>query len=74
MKNRYIQMRNQKIIDWNFLYDYVVSKGFNLGVEAFNVGAQSMFLQMAFILERIDSDFELTILNDKQGNFIKVIT
>jgi hypothetical protein len=37
MKNRYIQMRNQKIIDWNFLYDYVVSKGFNLGVEAFNV-------------------------------------
>jgi hypothetical protein len=74
MKERYIQMRNQNVVDWPFIYDYVVSKGFNLGVNAFNYGAQYLLMEINFILDFLDHEYELTILLDKQGKFIKVIT
>lgn len=74
MKERYIRMRNEKVIDWQFIYDYVVSKGFTLGVEKFNVGANYLNMAMHKILEQLDHEYELTILYDKQGSFIKVIT
>ena len=74
MKERYIRMRNEKVIDWQFIYDYVVSKGFTLGLEKFNVGANYLNMAMHEILEQLDHEYELTILYDKQGIFIKVIT
>ena len=74
MKQRYIQMRNEKVIDWQFIYDYCVSKGFTLGVEKFNIGANALMMAMSQILDQLDHEYELTILYDSQGNFIKVVT
>lgn len=74
MKERYIRMRNEKVIDWQFIYDYTVSKGFTLGVEKFNLGAQFLMAAMSQILDQLDHEYELTLLYDQQGNFIKVIT
>ena len=73
MKDRYIIMRNKQVIDWQFMYDYVVSKGFNLGVEKFNIGYGFLIPTINEILDSIDCEYELTLLFDEQGNFIKVI-
>lgn len=73
MKDRYIQMRNQRIIDWQFMYDYVVSKGFNLGVESFNLGANCIMFSIDNILDMLDKEYELTLLFNKDGSFIKVL-
>ena len=67
-------MRNQKIIDWQFIYDYVVSKGFNLGVDKFNIGANYLNFEIFYVLDHLDREYELTLLINKQGEFIKVIT
>lgn len=74
MKERYIKMRNDNVVDWQFVYDYAVSKGFSLGLNAFHVGAQYLLIKIDSILDHLDHEYELTILTDKQGNFIKVIT
>jgi hypothetical protein len=74
MKERYIQMRNQHIIDWQFIYDYSVSKGYSGGVQMFNQAAHYLNMVMVHILEQLDHEYELTILYDKQGNFIKIVT
>lgn len=74
MKERYIEMRNSKILDWQFIYEYAISKGFTLGVQEFNVGAGYLNMDINFVLERLDREYELTLLFDKQGNFIKVVT
>jgi hypothetical protein len=74
MKDRYIKMRNEKIIDWQLIYDYVLSKGFTLGVERFNLGGPHLMTVMNKIFDQLDSEYELTILYDNKGNFIKVIT
>ena len=74
MKERYILMRNQNVVDWQFIYDYALSKGFSLGLNAFHVGAQYLLMEMQRILDHLDHEYELTILTDKQGKFIKIIT
>ena len=74
MKQRYIQMRNDRVIDWQFIYDYCVSKGFTLGVEKFNIGANALMMAIVQILDQLDHEYELTVLYDGQGNFIKVVT
>jgi hypothetical protein len=66
-------MRNQRIIDWQFMYDYVVSKGFNLGVESFNLGANYIMFSIDNILDMLDKEYELTLLFNKDGSFIKVL-
>lgn len=74
MKERYIKMRNQHVIDWQFIYDYSVSKGYSGGVEIFNQAANYLNMVMVHILEQLDREYELTSLYDKQGNFIKIVT
>lgn len=74
MKERYIQMRNKQIIDWQFIYDYSVSKGYSNGVEVFNQAANYLNMVMVTILDYLDHEYELTMLFDKQGKFIKVIS
>jgi hypothetical protein len=70
MRQRYIDMRNSKILDINLIYEYALSKGFNLSFSDFNFGAQWLLTEQT--LEQIDHEFELTILYDKDWNFIKV--
>lgn len=74
MKERYINMRNEKVVDWQFIYDYAVSKGFTLGVEKFNIGLSWFSMAMNDVLDQLDHEYELTTLYDKQGIFIKVVS
>ena len=74
MKERYIQMRNSRVVDWQFIYDYCVSKGFTLGVQNFNIGANALMMAMSQILDQLDHEYELTLLQDINGNFIKVVS
>ena len=74
MKERYIQMRNQQVIDWQLIYEYCISKGFTLGVEKFNIGANALMMAMSQILDQLDHEYELTLLYDINGNFIKVVS
>lgn len=74
MKERYIEMRNKNIIDWQLIYDYAVSKGFNLGAEKFNIGANYLLPRIHSILDQLDCEYELTLLVNKNNEFIKVIT
>ena len=74
MKERYIQMRNSRVVDWQFIYDYCLSKGFTLGVEKFNIGANALMMAMSQILDQLDHEYELTLLHDIHGNFIKVVS
>jgi hypothetical protein len=71
MRDRYIKMRNSKIIDANFFLDYALYKGFTYGVNEFN--AASMYFKIDLIIQNLDSEYNLTILFDKQDKFIKVI-
>jgi hypothetical protein len=73
MRDRYIEMRNSGGIYWQFIYDYVVSKGFNLGVEKFNTGAHFLGMMMNQIIEQLDSEYEVTIIYDTKGQAIKVM-
>jgi uncharacterized membrane protein len=71
MRQRYIDMRNSKVLDVNLIYEYALSKGFNLSFSDFNFGAQYLLVEGAF--EQMDREFELTVLYDKNRNFIKVV-
>lgn len=71
MKEKYIQMRNDRVLDVDFLYEYFLNKGGSLQVDQFMQGFQ--FLDVDFLLKKLDVEFELTILTDINGNFIKVI-
>jgi hypothetical protein len=73
MRERYIEMRNRRIFDWQFIYDYCVSKGFTLGVNNFNLGAQFISMEIENILSTLDKEYELNLLFDSNGGFIKVI-
>jgi hypothetical protein len=72
MKDRYITMRNSNTLDLQFLYDFFLSKGGKLSPNEFGVGLN--YLNAVDLLEFLDKEFELTIITDKQGNFIKVIS
>ena len=74
MKERYIKMRNDRVVDWVFIYDYVISKGFTGSVSEFNASAQYLMMSIISIMDFLDHEYDLTLLCDKQGNFIKVIT
>jgi len=74
MKERYIQMRNEGVLDRVFMYDYAVSKGFNLGEQAFSAGFLDLAMNVNSILDQLDVEYELTLLFNKNGQFIKIIT
>jgi hypothetical protein len=71
MKNEYIEMRNRKALNMNIIYQYALSKGFNLSLSDFNFGTQ--WLDITILLDNLDDEYELTKLYDKNGNFIKII-
>jgi hypothetical protein len=74
MKERYIKMRNDRVVDWVFIYDYVISKGFTGSVHDFNASAQHLMMSIISIMDFLDHEYNLTLVCDQQGNFIKVIT
>lgn len=70
MKAKYIQMRNSQRYDLNWFYDYYNDNKPNIDINNF-----SMIFNMGDlnkILEHLDKVFELTILTDINGKFIKI--
>lgn len=72
MKDRYIKMMNKETVDPNFFYDYAVSKGFKYGITEFNIGA--MYIDNVELLAKLNSEYDITMLLGKNGEFIKMIT
>jgi hypothetical protein len=70
MKEQYIRMRNANQMDIGLLYTYAVGKGFTLDINSFALGMQWCLFE---VIECLDREFGLTLLLDKQGNFMKVV-
>ena len=71
MKEEYIKMRNSGVVNWQLLYMYAIAKGMTLDPQMFANGIQ--FVDITQVIDQLDHEFELTVLYDKQGKFIKVI-
>lgn len=71
MKEDYIKMRNSKQVDINLLYTYALREGFKGDYSAFTFIMQ--FVDIPALLAYLDQKFELTLLEDKNKNFIKVV-
>lgn len=71
MKEQYIKLRNSGKLNWEMLYTYAVDRGMTMNPQMFMYGAQ--FLNMEQVIEQLDSEFELTRLHGKDGNFIKIL-
>jgi len=74
MRDRYIRMRNSGGIDWQFIYDYAVSKGYTDRVENFNIAANYLSMVMEQIIDQLDREYDVISLHGVDGKFIKIIT
>lgn len=73
MRDRYIIMRNSNTLDWQFIYDYAVSKGYTDKVENFNIAANYLKMVIVNIIEQLDAEYEVVSLHGVDGKFIKII-
>lgn len=72
IKSRWIAMRNARNINPQLLYDYAIHcGGMTLTPEEFSAGLQ--FQDINAMINTVDHEFQLTILSDKNGQFIKVV-
>lgn len=72
IKSRWIAMRNAKSINPQLLYDYAIHyRGMQVTAQEFSAGLQ--FQDINAMIDTVDHELELTILYDKNGQFIKVI-
>ena len=69
MKEEYIKMRNSGQFDLGWFYRYYKEKG---GVADFNV-FKMIFTLNNEVINMLDKEFNLTIVQDKNGNFIKLV-
>ena len=71
LKERYIKMRNEKRVDPWLLYTLTCEQGFKGTSQEFITGLQ--IVQLSQALGVFDRKFELTLLMDKNGEFIKIV-
>jgi len=72
IKSRWIAMRNDRNINPQLLYDYAIHcAGSKLTAQEFSAGLQ--FHDINVMIDRVDHELELTIVYDKNGQFIKAI-
>ena len=74
MRDRYIRMRNSGGIDWQFIYDYAVYKGYTGGVQNFNIASSYLSMVMEQIIDQLDREYDVISLHGVDGKFIKIIT
>ena len=72
IKSKWIAMRNAKSINLRLLYDYAIHcAGSKLTAQEFSAGLQ--FQDINAMIDTVDHELELTILYDKNGQFIKIV-
>jgi hypothetical protein len=69
MKEEYIKMRNSNQFDIGWFYRYYKENGGTADMSIF----QMVFNLDNEVLNTLDKKFELNVLLDKNGNFIKVV-
>lgn len=72
-KEQYIQMRNRGKFDINWFYRYYIEKGGKVDFNTFQHTFQLIFHIDENVLGKLDKEFGLTTLHDKEGRFIKVV-
>jgi hypothetical protein len=70
MKEEYIKMRNSGQYDLGWFYRYYKENGGTTDINTFQV----VFNLDNEVLNTLDKKFELNVIQDKNGNFIKVVS
>lgn len=73
MKEEYIRYRGSRQISIKFLYDYGRSKGMSMSFDDFSRIINFIPFDADALYAKLDKDFGLTLLYDKDGEFIKVV-
>ena len=71
MKERYITMRNSNQLDLDLLYTLAKEEGLTAAPDQFSMAMS--FANINEMICHLDHKFELTILYNKNGDFIKVV-
>ena len=71
MKEQYIKMRNSNQLDVGLLYTLAREEGLSAAPDQFSIALS--FANINEMICHLDHKFELTILYNKNGDFIKVI-
>ena len=66
-------MRNDKRLDLNLIYHHFVDEGGKAPPHEFQVAIQMLPEATSQIARTLDQKFEVSILEDKNGNFLKAI-
>ena len=69
MREEYIKMRDTNQFDIGWFYNYYKEKGGSLDFNVF----QLIFRLNNDILKNLDTEYKLTIVQSKNGDFIKVV-
>jgi len=73
LKSRYITMRNHKVLDASFLYDYAIHGGFKYSFEEFLTAWNLGYMDVDIMYKNLDEEYNLLSIYDTNGNFVKVI-
>ena len=71
LKQRYVDMRNKKIVDLGFFFDYAIHMGFTGDFIDFSNAFR--FMDLHRLMAELDKEYNLCILFDCEDNFIKVV-
>jgi hypothetical protein len=71
MKEKYIKMRNSNQLDVGLLYTLAREEGLTAAIDQFAMALS--FADINEIICHLDHKFELNILYNKNGDFIKVV-
>ena len=71
MKENYIKMRNSNQLDVGLLYTLAREEGLTAAIDQFAMALT--FADINEIICHLDHKFELSILYNKNGDFIKVV-
>jgi hypothetical protein len=73
MKEQYINIRNSKQYDATWFYKYFIENGGSKSVNINQFLQSFNFLNLNQVLEFLDRKFDLTVLYNKNGEFIRVV-
>lgn len=71
LKRRYIDMRNKKVFEIGFFFDYAIHRGFTGDFMDFSNAFR--FIDLQRLLPQLDKEYNLCTLFDCEDNFIRVV-
>jgi hypothetical protein len=71
LKNKWIAARNTNAVSVDLIIEYAIHRGITLPTSKVIFGLQ--FCDNAMLIESVDNYLGVHILEDKDGNFIKIV-